>query len=90
MFVLHILSELCTGDHMSQGGHKPGKPQILKDFSEDGKLMEFSAASRKADFVLWVQPVSSNPYAAKCILCTKTVDLSNMGRQALVSHMSSS
>jgi len=29
-------------------------------------------------------------YAAKCIWCTKTVDLSNMGRQALVIHMSSS
>ena len=37
-----------------------------------------------------VQPVSSNPYTAKCIWCTKTVDLSNMQRQALVSHMSSS
>ena len=32
----------------------------------------------------------STVYAAKCIWCTKTVDLSNMGRQALVSHMSSS
>ena len=34
--------------------------------------------------------LSCNPYAAKCIWCTKTVDLSNMGRQALVSHMSNS
>ena len=62
------------------------------DFSERGKLMEFSGNSvqpqGKLDF--WVQLVSCNPYAAKCIWCTKTVDLSNMGRQALVSHMSTS
>jgi len=25
-----------------QGGHKPGKPGILRDFSEHGKLREFS------------------------------------------------
>ena len=25
-----------------QGGHKPGKPGILRDFSENGKLREFS------------------------------------------------
>jgi len=50
----------------------------------------------KLDFEVWVQPVPSNAYAAKCnayaakcIWCTKTVDLSNMGRQALVSHVSS-
>jgi len=24
-----------------QGGHKPGKPGILRDFSEHGKLREF-------------------------------------------------
>jgi len=90
VFVVHVLSELCTGDHMSQGGHKPGKPRILKDFSDHGKLMEFSTTSGKTDFVLWMQPVSSNPHAAKCIWCMKTVDLSNTGRQALVSHMSSS
>jgi len=29
----------------SQGGHKPGKPGILKDFSERGKLREFSGNS---------------------------------------------
>jgi len=52
--------------------------------------VEFCAASGKTNFVLWMQPVSGHPYAAKCIWCTKTVDLSNMQRQALVSHMSSS
>jgi len=57
---------------------------ILRDFSEHGKRAEFCATSGKTDFALWVQPVSSNPYAAKCIWCTKTVDLSNMGPQALV------
>jgi len=28
-----------------QGGHKPQKPGILGDFSEHGKLMEFSGNS---------------------------------------------
>ena len=28
-----------------QGGHKPGKPGILRDFSEHGKLGEFSGNS---------------------------------------------
>jgi len=28
-----------------QGGHKPGKPGILRDFSEHGKLREFSGCS---------------------------------------------
>jgi len=76
-----------------QGGHKPGKPGIVGDFSEHGKLgilREFCATSGKTDFALWVQPVSSNPYTVKCIWCTKTVDVCNMGRQALVSYMSSS
>jgi len=27
------------------GGHKPGKPGIISDFSEHGKLREFSANS---------------------------------------------
>jgi len=28
-----------------QGGHKPGKPEILRDFSMHGKLREFSGNS---------------------------------------------
>jgi len=62
-----------------QGGHRPGKPGILRDFSEHGIVREFCATSGITDFEVWVQPVSSNPYAAKCIWCTKTVDLSSMG-----------
>jgi len=32
---------------LSQGGHKHGKPGILRDFSEHGKLREFCATSGK-------------------------------------------
>jgi len=30
---------------IKQGGHKPGKPGILRDFSEHGKLREFCATA---------------------------------------------
>jgi len=30
---------------IGQGGHKPGKPEILRNFSEHGKLREFSGNS---------------------------------------------
>jgi len=30
-----------------QGGHKPGKPEILRDFSEHGEFREFCATSGK-------------------------------------------
>jgi len=30
-----------------QVGHKPGKPGVLRDFSEHGKLREFCATSGK-------------------------------------------
>jgi len=30
-----------------QGGHKPGKPGILRDFAEHGKLREFCAIPGK-------------------------------------------
>jgi len=30
-----------------QGGHKPGKPGMLRDFSEHGTLREFCATSLK-------------------------------------------
>jgi len=32
---------------LNQGGHKPGKPGILRDFSEHGKLREFCATLRE-------------------------------------------
>jgi len=53
-----------AAETIQQGGHKPG---ILVDFSEHGKLREFCATSVKTDFALWVQPVSSNPYAAMSV-----------------------
>ena len=76
-----------------QGGHKPGKPGILRDFPTwmtHGILREFCATSEKTDFALWVQPVSSSPYAAKCIWCMKTVGLSSTERQPVLGHIRSS
>jgi len=55
--------QVATGT-IQQGGHKPG---ILGDFSEHGKLREFCATSVKTDLALWVQPASSNPYAAESV-----------------------
>jgi hypothetical protein len=34
----------------------------------------------------WLQPVTADPYRARCSLCCKTFDLSNMGRQVVLSH----
>jgi len=39
-------------------------------------------------FESWLQPVPDDPHRARCSLCSKTFDLSNMGRQAIVSHKS--
>jgi len=36
---------MFSTDELLQGGHKPGKPGILGDFSERGKLGEFSGNS---------------------------------------------
>ena len=38
---------------------------------------------------LWVRPVKDSSQKAMCSLCKKTFSLSNMGRQALISHMDS-
>ena len=38
---------------------------------------------------LWVRPVKDNSQKAMYGLCKKTFSLSNMGRQALISHMDS-
>jgi len=89
---LFWLSDVGSSSKLIQGGHWH-KPGIFSDFSEHGThgiLNNFCATSGETDFALWVQPVSNNPYTAKCICCKKTVDLSNMGQQALVSHMSGS
>lgn len=40
-------------------------------------------------FKNWVRPLSGRPNYARCILCFSDIFLSNMGRQALVSHMKS-
>jgi hypothetical protein len=42
------------------------------------------------EFAWWVQPVPNNIHAAKCTWCSITFNLSNMGRQSLLSHMKSS
>ena len=39
------LSQLSDCYVTWQSGHKPGKPGILRDFSEHRKLMEFSGNS---------------------------------------------
>jgi len=41
----NIYSGICCTIHYYQDGHKPGKPRILGDFSEHGKLREFCATS---------------------------------------------
>jgi len=40
---------------IKQGGHKPGKPGILGDFSEHGKLREFKYLCKTA--VDWVNRI---------------------------------
>jgi len=39
-----VSAAICS---FTQGGHKPGKPGILRDFSDHGKLKEFCATSGK-------------------------------------------
>ena len=39
-------------------------------------------------FASWLQAVPDDPHRARCSLCSKTFDLNNMGRQAIVSHKS--
>jgi len=44
----HVSKTLCHAvlcQLLLQGGHKPGKPGILRDFSEHGELREFSGDS---------------------------------------------
>lgn len=42
-----------------------------------------------SEFRNWVRPMLGRPNYARCILCSCDIFLSNMGRQALVSHMKS-
>jgi len=54
-FLLTATSPLCAPSlyrrrrrRIIQGGHKPGKPGILRDFSEHGTLREFSGNSAQS------------------------------------------
>jgi len=67
----------------------PGWPQTSKTWNTRGFLWtwktrgilrELCATSVKTDFALWVHPVSSNPYAAKCIWCMKCMALEKPGK----------
>jgi len=44
LFIVNFMFGAFT---VTQGGHKPGKPGILRAFSEHGKLGEFCATSAK-------------------------------------------
>jgi len=94
--VYQTFQDCCIGNgypsmHQTTTGwpHTWNTQGFLWTWKTHGILREFCATSGKTDFVLWVQPVSSSPYATKCIWCTKTDNFSNMGRQAVVSYMSS-
>jgi len=64
-----------------QRGHKPG---ILRDFSlnvENSWNSQGILCSLAENWLCALgEPLSSNPYADKCIWCTKTVHLSSMWR----------
>jgi len=55
--VLKVNVKVKDRDYM-QGGHKPGKPGILRDFSAHGKLGEFSGNYLCKTAVDWVNKVS--------------------------------
>jgi len=58
---------------VKQGGHKPGKPGILREFSEPGKLQEFSGNSVQP----WKKYNISNNFSTIEYLHTTTVDWVN-------------
>jgi len=39
-----------------------------------------------AAFSPWIEPVPADPYKTRCGLFRKAVELSNMGRQAVMGH----
>lgn len=41
----------------------------------------------KADFKEWLRFVEGNKRKARCVVCSKDIDISNMGEAALTSHM---
>ena len=44
-------------------------------------------ANLNPNFSAWLEPVNKSPYEATCKKCNVRINLSNMGRQALISHM---
>jgi len=63
--------EKCNCVAVVQGGHKPGKPGVLRDFSEYGKLREFCATSEK---IFNKQSIFSSSFK---YLCKTAVDRVN-------------
>jgi len=43
--MIQVWVSIFSFEFPSQGGHKSGKPGILRDFSDHGKLVEFSGNS---------------------------------------------
>ena len=41
------------------------------------------------DFASWIKPVANNRHQANCTICLKNFELSNMGRRAVTSHLTS-
>jgi len=58
------LHSVCYPDWVGKEYHRVATNLENLEYSWNGILREFCATSGKTDFVLWVQPVSSNPYAA--------------------------
>jgi len=60
---------------VGQGGHKPGKPGILRDFSERGKLREFLGNSVQP----WGKFVTNKSIFSSSVkyLCKTAVDWVN-------------
>lgn len=48
--------------------------------------LEWTDECLNPQWARWIQPVKNDPYKAYCRFCLKTFTLSNMGRQAILSH----
>ena len=74
--------------------------RFYKPFGFSGSLCQLMMASKKktvfnhdwtrnSEFKSWLQPLKSSPYQARCAICQKVFELSNMGIQAVKSHCKS-
>jgi len=61
-------------DRCRQGGHKPGKPGIRRDFSEHGKLREFSGNFVQLQGKIVANSIFSSSFK---YLCKTAVDCVN-------------